>query len=209
MKSFICILVVLSIALSSKACECIPVHTFMRSIGPNVFLAEVIEGPGFDLARATVPTHETTTVRVLENIRGNISYDTLVIGEGSGSFCLGYLVSRNVGDSIVITGLAEYGTVDIIDHTGRFKGRREFAHLTIEGCTFQSLRFTKGKVHGMITKNKFVKRQKTLWWTQKYSPLRFLSEETKNRISQVRLRHDDEQHMTLEKLKKLIYNAYK
>lgn len=209
MKSFLCILFILSIALSSKACDCIPVHTFMKSMGPNVFLAEVIEGPGFDLARATMPTHETTTVRVLENIRGNISYDTLVIAQGSGSFCLGYLVNRNVGDSIVIAGLAEYGSVDIIDHTGRFKGRREFAHLTIDGCKFQSLRITNGKVHGMITKNKFVKRKETLWWLQKFSPLRFLSEESKNRISEVRLRQDDEQLMSLEKLKKLIYNIYK
>jgi len=146
---------------------------------------------------------------VLENIRGNISYDTLVIAQGSRSFCLGYLANRNVGDSIVIAGLAEYGTVDIIDHTGKFKGRREFAHLTIDGCKFQSLRITNGKVHGMITKNKFVERQETLWWLQKFSPLKFLSVESKNRISQVRLKKDDEQHMSLEKLKKLIYKVYK
>ena len=209
MRSSICLLIVLSIALCSKACDCIPVHTFKKSMGPNIFLAEVIEGPEFDLARATVSTHETTTVRVLENIRGKISFDTLIIGEGSGTFCLGYLVNRNVGDSIVITGLAEYGTVDIIDHFGRFKGRREFAHLTIDGCRLQSLRFTNGKIHGMITKNKFVERQETLYWLQKFSPLRFLSEETKNRISQVRLRQDDKQQMSLEKLKKLIYNEYK
>lgn len=199
----------LLMALSGGACDCIPVHTFMKSMGPNVFLAEVIDGPGFDLTRATVPTHETTTVRVLENIYGNILKDTVVIGEGSESFCLGHLVNSGVGDKVVITGNVECGLADIIDHNGRYKGRRDFAHLTILGCNVQSLDFSSGKVRGMITKNAYRKRQEITWWLQKYTPLRFLSEETQSRMTSISLRPEDEQHMSIEQLKKLVQKAYK
>lgn len=192
-------------ALSGGACDCIPVHTFMKSMGPNVFLAEVIEGGG--KCPGSHGRSPRLRVKILEHIVGDVRSDTVLIQEGVGEACMGNLVSRNEGDTLIITGQISYCLSNADDTVIRLDG--DSPYIRIGSCVIQSLRVQRGQVYGMITKNKYRKRQETVWWLQKYSPLRFLSEETHRRMNGISLRPEDEQHMSIEQLKKLVQKAYK
>ncbi len=206
MKLFTLLLIFLVFPFASmSACDCIPVWTFLKTTCSecDVFLARVIEDRSL-IKEDLHPSHEYTTVVVLNHIYGNAKIDTVRILEGIGDLCLGRLAKRNYGDTILISGKV---FEDFLVEDDKII---ELETIEIRSCCVQSLIYSKGYVYGNITHNNQIIKNQQLNKFLNLVPSIFLDEDKKQNIlnKQKNEGNSIQQKMKIEKLAKLLVKEY-
>ena len=204
-KTKIGIFLILTICTSAKACDCIPVWTFIDTSCKDcdVFLGEIVKDKTIDGKNNGCLFSDFRTVLIIDHLQGNSNIDTVRILQGSGTVCLGGLVQQDIGDIVLITGS--------IQNDIALKNEKiiDVKTVTIGSCNVQSLIYNKGYVYGNITKNKKRNREKIWRNILKLVPNFIIDKSEKRYLIYNRLKdRNPVQKMSLEKLKHKLKRKY-
>lgn len=169
----------------------------------DVYLAIIIKNDNLDNNENSYVYSDYNTVKIIDHVYGKNRIDTLIVFQGIGDFCLGNLVSRNIGDTILLTG--EIYT-EITIKNGQYI---EVPTLTITSCNVQSLVYRNGFLYGSITKDEDWERRKLLHKLFKFIPNFILAKHKKSSISySQRDKIESEEKISLKKLKRKLVRKF-